>query len=374
MTQARQHIFVDESGGTDLPNEESGVGDYYVIAGVIIPADSHAELTRAAEQIVSEHAGTGELKSSSIGGNTDRRRRVLQDIARHKFAFYSLVVNKARIWRDSGLQWRPSFYKFLHRMFYAQIKRAFLEVEILADQHGRSAFMESFKTYISDLGSLFDTFEFASSRANPPLQLADVIAGTIRRVYTGEESREILEILGHPRLPVEEWPPRASWDNDLIETSQFDEAIRGISLRAARSYVESHIGSDDIDDQLRAHAFRYLLIRFEEDPQEYVLRSEVLEYLRSVTRQNMTETTLTSKVFADARDSGVIIASTDAGVKIPYDASDLREWMARTESQVAPYLRRVEEARRIILLASHNQHDIAAATSFPALSRYLGNT
>jgi hypothetical protein len=374
LDQNVERVFVDESGGTDLPLVGQDSPDFYVIAGIFYPETDHPRCSLAAEAIVRKYAGLGELKSSNLGSKTARRENILRDIAENRLPFYCLVVDKARIWRDSGLRWRPSFYKFLHRMFYSQIRGASLGIRVLADQYGRSEFMESFKRYMDDHATLFDSFEFAPSSQAPLLQIADVLAGTVRRVFMQQDSRELLRILGYPSAPIEEWPPAAAWDKAPDAPTEFDDAITGIALQAARKYVERHLGSDDEDDRLRAHAIRYLLFRFEQDPDEYILRAEITAHLDQATGVSISEQTLSTKVFADARDSDVIMASTDKGVKIPFGARDLRAWMARTESQVVPYLRRVEAARRLILIASNNQHDIVDPANFPALSKYLGNS
>jgi len=371
LKSTEQYIFVDESGDTNLSDVPGENHDYYVITGVIIPASDLTSATTCAQEIVERHAGDGELKSSNIGGRSSRRQQILEEMAVAKFQYYCLVVDKNRIWRDSGLRWKPSFYKFLHRMFYSRIKGAFLEMTIIADDYGRSEFKQSFRKYILELGSLFETFEFKDSRSSPFLQLADVVAGTVRRAYSENDPPEILAKLGCQYPIIEEWPPKEAWGRETPENSQYDEAIRGISLRNIREYVESNLASDEEDAQLRAHAFRYLLARFDLEPEQYVKRAEIVSHIADVLCVNLSEQMLTTKIFADARDNGVILSSTDAGIKIPYNAKDLSDWMQRVESQVAPYLRRVEDARRTILLASNQKYDIAAAAHFPALCKYL---
>jgi hypothetical protein len=367
-----ERVFVDESGGTEL-SSVANIPDFYVITGIYFPEADLPRYAAIAESVVKKYAGTGELKSSNLGSNTARRSSVLKDIAHNRFPIYCLVINKERIYRDSGLRFRPSFYKFLHNMFYRQISGTFLGIRVQADQYGRSAFMESFKQYIDDFGTLFNSFDFAPSSEIPLLQLADVIAGSVRRVYLQDDSFDLLKILGYPSLPIEEWPP-ARLKGELPDpNAAFDISITAIALEAARKYVEEHVSSDIEDDRIRAQAIRYLLFRFEQNPDDYIRRSEITAHITTTAGIRISEQTLSTKVFADARDSDVIVVSTDKGVKIPYGAADLQAWMARAESQVAPYLRRVEAVRQRILLASHNQHDIADPTVFPELSRYLGN-
>jgi hypothetical protein len=76
-------------------------------------------------------------------------------------------------------------------------------------------------------------------------------------------------------------------------------------------------------------------------------------------------------VLAPARDAGVILASTDEGVKIPFRVKDLRDWIGRANGQVVPYLQRIEEARNKLLIASHNDYDIIDPELFPDLAKYL---
>jgi len=370
--QNMERIFVDESGGTDLPSEAQATPDVYVIAGIYFPETDYAHYSAAAKAIVRQFAGSGELKSSRVGARTGRRAEILLKIAEGHFPFYCLVVDKTEIWRDSGLEFSSSFYKFLHRMFYAPIRGTFIRTRVLADRHKHSEFMKSFKRYIG--ANLFESFEFDPSPEVPLLQIADVIAGTVRRVFMNEDRRDLLNILGYSSATIEQWPPVSIRNTAASSPSEFDAVIAGIALRAAREYVEQHLHSDDEDDCLRAHAIRYLLRRFDQNPREYVHRAEITTYLEDAARRSLSLELLSTKVLANARDNGVMLASTDKGVKIPLDSHDLSAWMERTESQVAPYLRRVEAARRRVLIASHNEYDIADPANFPELSRYLGNS
>lgn len=113
-------------------------------------------------------------------------------------------------------------------------------------------------------------------------------------------------------------------------------------------------------------------MRLNGDPQEYVYRAELASHIREYTGVPMTDQTLSQSILAPVRDAGLLISSTDKGVKIPARVRDLREWIDRATGQIVPYLRRVEKARTTILLESQNKHDIVDPESYPALSRYLG--
>lgn len=367
-----QYVFVDEAGGTELDTTSETL-DFYVICGILVSQEHIDGVRLAASNIIRTHAGKGELKSSRIGSNTERRQRILYDIAGSNLSFYSLAVNKSAIYRDSGLRWRPSFYKFLHQMFYSRIKGAFMGIHVLADQYGSSEFMSGFQKYVSKHSSLFDQFHFQASGDVPLLQIADVIAGTIRRVFLNQDPIDLLKTLGYPSVPIEEWPPMstAMATGPAVDADQFDQLILQASLDAARNFVESQLQSDNGDKKLQAEVVRYLLSRLDQDPDEYVYRSEIVNHVRSNLGIVLSEQTLSQKVFAAARDEGVIISSTENGVKIPSNVRDVRAWIDRVSSQVVPYLHRIEAVRTAILMRSHNKYDIVDSGLYPALASYL---
>ena len=366
-----KYVYVDESGSPHLNDEYQDSNDYYVICAIVAEEEHHHSRIRSSKDIVSRHAGVGELKSSNIGLASNRRRQILMDIFQEEINAFCLVVDKRRIWRDSGLRFKPSFYKFLHRMFYNRLKSSSLEISVYADEYGRSEFMESFEKYISSETSLLESFCFDGSRETPLIQIADVVAGSIRRIYDGIDDNSLIPDQGRNQLVIEEWPPPDATQDQLETSHDTDLVIRSIALRNARVYVEKMMLSDEPESILRADAIRYLLWRFEMNPGKYIHRQEIIDHLHETSGATLNPTQLTSRIFADARDSDVIIASSDGGVKIPYFADDLRRWMARTESQVAPYLRRAGKARNRILIASDRKHDIASESAFPELSRYL---
>lgn len=371
---ATEYVFVDESGGAELQPAADEQLDYYVICGVCFPADRLAEYEQKATAIVREHAGEGELKSDKIGSNSLRRENVLKDIGRYDFPFYCLVVNKQRILKDSGLRWRPSSYKFLHKMLYKKLLRNFIGIHVTADNYGSSEFMDSFKRYIQSQASLFNKVEFAQSSDMPLLQIADVIAGSVRRVFLNQDPVDLIEAIGYPSLCIEEWPPYSS---SFVKTKQtnlsdeYDDLIVNIALNVAREFVEAKLDSDEQIQKLQAETVRYLLHRFNQDPTEYIYRYEIASYLKELTGETISNEYVSRALFSAARDDGVILVSTDKGVKIPYTADDVSEWINRVNSQIAPYLKRIEDARRTIMIASHNKYDIVHPEAHPDLWNYL---
>ncbi|MBI1932403.1 MAG: DUF3800 domain-containing protein [Ignavibacteriales bacterium] len=373
MEDERLHIFVDESGTPKLSDNLENA-DYYVVVALLISDSLLENFKNSACEIKFNYAGSGELKSSSVGNNLSRRQKILQDIKESDFKYYCLVVNKSEVWRDSGLQHKKVFYKFLHRMIYSRIKRNFSGLSILADNYGDSEFMESFKSYLFGFNNLFDDINFEQSSKVPLLQIADFLSGSVRRIYEKDDPIELLELINYPNAPIEEWPPNFSRKSNFSELEgqdKFDEFIRSAALNSAKRFVESNLGSEKKELNEQALAVRYLLYRYFENSSEYVFRLEIAKYLNLVANSNYSEQQISTNIISKVRESGVVIASTDKGVKIPFSYIDIFEWISRVDSQVTPYLKRVEYARDEFLLASKNEYDIIDHKVFPELGGYL---
>jgi hypothetical protein len=222
---------------------------------------------KKASELVQKHAGTGELKSSSIGSRVGRRKIILSDIVATGLQYYCFVVDKAKIWPESGLRYRRSFYKFLHKKFYNRIREACIELSITADVHGDSDFMRGFKEYILDSRYLFYQFEFRASQTVALLQITDVIAGSIRRIFLGDDPYELLSALNYPHFPLDMWPPRFDPHIKAIDSTitSNDMLIRRVAINSAKEFIEDHLPSDDKLEQLQGWAVEYLLRKYVED-------------------------------------------------------------------------------------------------------------
>ncbi|MBC8465512.1 DUF3800 domain-containing protein [bacterium] len=373
MTE-QMYIYVDESGNTDLSEYSDDSKDYYVISAVLFPKEDVEFFSKSAKAIVSKHAGKGELKSSSIGNNTDRRIQILNDIADSRFSFYSLVVDKTRIYKNTGLRFKPSFYKFLHKMVYSQIRKTHFSLKLTLDRFGNTDFMVGFTNYIMKRIDLFEKVSFKPSSELPLLQIADVIAGSIRRVFMGNDNKDLLKIINYPSMPFEKWPP--SQNSSYCEISfnqeeEFNHLIQNIAVKSAEEFVYNNLHSDIEDMRVKVECVRFLLYKYCENPKSYILRDEIRSHLLKTIGCEISSQMLSSKILAPIKDNDVLLASTDKGIKIPYDATDIREWVNRVNSQIVPYLKRLGVVRTQLLTATQSKYDIVSKELFPELADYL---
>jgi hypothetical protein len=373
-----RHIFVDESGDPDLPVSSEGHSSYFVICATILPTADLSEQESKARKIIDRYFPGGELKSKKIGGNIRRRKAILNDISRLEFKHYSHVISKVRIRTESGLAFRKSFVKFIHRALYSKLFQAFAHIHIIADEYGTSQFMLDFAKYLERRiqRGLFESidFSFASSSDYPFIQISDAIAGSIQRCYSGKDDMSILDPLRDRTILIEEWPPRVPEPmglSNLPRDEQLDFLIRYHAVRAADVFIEANTSSADDIVQAQVIAARYLLYHFRSvNPMDYITTSALQSNL-SRLGFSLSERLIRSRVIGGLRNQSVFIASSHKGIKIPYSTEDLRRFVATASSQVVPYLHRLEICRKHFLLATNNELDIVDEESFPDLHRYL---
>jgi hypothetical protein len=140
---------------------------------------------------------------------------VLTSVATIPFRFYALVVDKRRLDRAGGLQWKQSFYKHLCGRVYGKLMLAYPALHVRADRYGDEEFKESFGRYIQEnhRPTLFDrgTFDFVSAKDDVVIQLADILCGLLARCYDPDHRlanpEELLRLVQENVLLLDEWPP-----------------------------------------------------------------------------------------------------------------------------------------------------------------------
>lgn len=373
----RRHVFVDESGDPSLEVDKEGVSDYFVLTAVLVEGLELADTTGAAWAIIRKYFPSGEMRSRTVGHNTARRMAILQDLATLNIRHYSQVIDKSGVFGDSGLRFKKSFLKFVHRTVYQNLARAFSDLHVVADEHGRSDFMLEFARYLHDRlpERLFETstFQFANSATNSLIQVADMICGSISRAYAGKDPIETLAPIRRVTILIDEWPPRLPSVVSTAgseEASKYDHMVRAQALRAADSFIDERSESSDPQTQAEVAVVRFLLYHFRAaDPEEYVHTARIHSHLAS-KGFDMSER-LCRQAIGRLRDHGVFIASSSRGIKIPFAVRDLWDFAHQVDSKVTPYLKRLRITRDHFLMASGGDLDIVSETEHPALFALL---
>lgn len=367
------YAFIDESGDPSLETSLEGVTAFYSVCAVLLPGQALTDSESQAEMVRKHFFQTGEMKSSLVGSNIERRKAILRALSKTKIKCYSLVVDKRLILRGSGLTYKRSFIKYIHGRLLKVLFRALDSISVTADRHGSQQFMDGFEKYVQSrhVPSLFTSakFSFAESALTPLIQVADFIGGSLRIAMTSpaEERKKILECLAPVSIGIEDWPPARLLGGLTEEPAPtgYDDLIKEQSIRQASIFIMENAESTDPDIALQVEVLLYLLYHFNAvSSSTYVSTDEMLSMIRESDGSPVTMHRFRLKVIGRLRDEGVIIASSSRGYKIPSSVHDLYDFVNHANSILVPMLSRLEMARRSILIASNGACDILGRAEY----------
>jgi|GEM_PF-6245877 hypothetical protein len=371
-------IFVDESGDPNLNTELSGTTIFYNITGIIVANNDLVDFERLHSELFGEH----ESKSSAIR-NSERRLRRISKLSDLKFNYTALTVDKRKVWKDSGLSHKRSYIKYFHKRLFDRFNRLYGSVRIIADECGSNVFMAQCKKHyelkyqppMSPYISLpFDnrfTFESANSRSWRGLQVADLIAGTLRRVYEKQEDESILKVIESKKRCVEIWPRT----RDVFIANQLpeniDEQIQETAINSVFYFLGNSSNSDDENIQMQVEVLDYLLGEFSRDQNRYISSDELIEYLKTFQGYRDISQHKFMFIVGGLRSEGVAIVSGPSGYKIPNSHADVECYITKVLGTVDPYVTRLGKFRDLFFEASNGTYDIFDSDKLKSIRQYL---
>lgn len=378
----RTFAFVDESGNHDLDTSKSGSSGFFVICSIIITEKNLSGAYERAEALRLQHFQTGEIKSSKLKAkDSDRRRKILLDLSELPLKLYFTVVDKSRVHKDGGLQFKQSFIKSVNNLLYERLFNHCTDLHMTDDEHGGPKFQASLREYVAarysdDLfgGSAFQT---RSSDSDVLIQVADFFAGTVAHIYEGKASEDVVEvyknILSNQTLGLLEWPPKyqSLIPPPMSESAYADYRVHQQALKQADQFLAKVGGHPNEDERLQLCILDFLRFRSEFVSDEYVSTDDIAKHLASKGFHGLGDQKIRSSGIAKLRDSEVIIASATKGYKIPRSRSDINDFLELASSQILPLLDRVKKARDVYRLSSVGEYDILAEDQFAQIRKLL---
>ena len=369
--------YADEFGTNSFDLEKQST--HFIIASVIINLDELETVNIELEKIRKHFFQTGELKSQKISNNHKRRELILNELNKINYSIYALVVDKRKLFGE-GFKYKQSFYKYLNGILYKEIYRTFPQVDLVVDEHGQNDFMRSFKKYVQNnhIRDLFSGSDFLIQKSHSELgiQLADIIAGTLGYIYDehkkGEHSAKFMKILSEKIISVNNFPKNydISEYNDNKLDESYDEAIVNLSLNRIFDYIDTTEGNNQ--KNLDSINFLKLLIRYHEanHPRKYTTANEFIRHL-NVNRENDISKESFVNLIGRLRDKGILISSSRSGYKIPTNILEIKNFIRHGNDTIFPMLRRINECRKAIKLATNNSLDILDENEFKRLKELI---
>lgn len=264
------------------------------------------------------------MKSSHIGKNHERRKRVIAKLLPLKFNVFSIVFDKSKMLGYPGLRFKKSFYKFINNIVHKELRRAFSKITIVSDEIGGSDYMKSFSNYVEskmDIPNLFGEadFLFESSQNDVIIQLADLVCGTIAFVFDRhrktKDTPNYVRMLNSKIIRIQEYPHTI--DNYVVDNSaiaeEYDKTIANLCLKQAVEYIQRNENSEEEEIQERIIVLQYLLFRFmNNDLRAYISTKELKNQLRYAGYGDISTQTFRTRIIGKLRDNGVIISGSSA--------------------------------------------------------------
>ncbi len=381
------HAFIDESGDTGLDLSKAGTSHLYVVAAVIVRPNSLISLRDAVKKVRKTHFQTGEMKSVKVGDKHTRRLRILDDVRELPFHVLAVIIDKGRLCRNSGFQYRKSFRKYMHGLLDNELYRRYPNLQVIADEQGSAQFMRGFRKYVlkrhqPDLFSE-SSFGFIPSDADPLLQLADFMAGTVAKCWDpsvqGLTMKDYKAHIGVGKTGERLWPPAlTALDTEYPEDGDNDDysaSIREAALRAADRFFQENEGSDDLAVHQQLACLEHLVYELQTgDPHRYIPSGEIIGAIPSSDIEPISDHHFRSKIVAPLRDSGVLIASSTRGYKLPTCLSDCYDFVERSNGTIAPLLSRLASFRESVRMATHGSIDLLEGEVYAKIRRAILGT
>lgn len=376
-----RRVYIDESGDENL-NISTGASKFYVLAAVVVSEDHADEFVDSLARLRKRYFQTGEIKSSKVGSNLERRLKILA-FARASlppFAIVAYRVRKELVGSDSGLKFPKSFIKYFARDFCRYLPASGVS-DVRFDEKGRQKFKTEFVRYLEQKfkeDELFPKKKFSviDSADCVGVQLADFYAGSIAKLIESREEAERNRLFAeiNPICCTWDWPKPRLWGegSGLSADERLDNLVRAEALTRATRYVDNESDGSE-DSLLRAEFLKALVEHGTTAENEFMLAKELEAWLSRFVEKPINAQALRNRVVGPLRDSGVLISSKasrpDPGYKLPASVRDIESYMELTDAQVIPALRRIKAASQIVATATGGDVDLLAQGRFHCLSQ-----
>lgn len=378
------YAFTDESGsfGWDLENKSTST--HFIITAIIVKESDVDKVRTAVAEIQNRYFPKGEIKSSKIGKKHARRKRILEDTLDIPYKIFAIVVDKESLKDSRGLQFKKPFYKFMNNIVHKELRAAFKNLVVVADEIGGSDYMQSFCKYVeehSEIPNLYgdSEFSFQNSKSEVIVQLADLISGTLSFLYDEHKKSadvpDYLSILNDKIIRIERYPKTyADYDLDKCAlASEYDKDIAEICLHQAVNFINEHKDDDDELRQAQLIVLKYLLFRFmNNDTRNYISTKELNGQL-TWKYGKVGERKFRKEIIGGLRDAGVIISGSHnkKGYKIPSKKSDVEDFLNHNVSIILPMLGRLKKCRDKIMLGTNGEVDLYQADMYKELKVFV---
>ncbi|MEI6296989.1 MAG: DUF3800 domain-containing protein [bacterium] len=187
------YVFIDESGDSGFKIDK-GSSDFFVIALLIFKDNLEIEKASLAVKELRRDLKFPDNMEFKFSKSKDVvKEKFLKTIRGFDFKIRALVVEK-KIIRSRDLKVdKKSFYSYFVKQVLKYGGKTILNTKVKIDGSGDREFKRSFSSYLRrELNNkekcILSDLKFVDSKSSIPIQMADMVAGAIRKFYEGDIS------------------------------------------------------------------------------------------------------------------------------------------------------------------------------------------
>jgi hypothetical protein len=204
----RAIIYIDESGNADVTNAEPPV---FVVAAVII--DSRKDLSGLDQRFKNAFAAIQRPENHELrtaGLSVAKHGRVLRELSLLEYQWAAACFDKPKL-TSPGFSDPTTFYRYAFQFLIGDLLTIAWQADLIIDEHSSNEFQKSLEQYLRRQNSglpidRLNSVTFTQSAKERLVQLADLVAGAVRRSVSGE--RVPLREIEHQMINLQHWPPR----------------------------------------------------------------------------------------------------------------------------------------------------------------------
>jgi Protein of unknown function (DUF3800) len=201
-------IYIDESGNPDVKDLAPRV---FVVAAVVIESRQDvAELDRrfANAAAVIQRPLDHELRTAGL--SVAKHARVLHELSLIEYQWAAACFHKHRL-TSPGFEDPKTLYRYAFQFLIGELLTVVWQADLVIDEHSADRFQRQLERYLrkQSVGlplNRLNSIRFGSSSKIRLIQLADLVAGAVRRSTAGEPGP--LDEIEHQMINLQHWPPQ----------------------------------------------------------------------------------------------------------------------------------------------------------------------
>lgn len=353
--------YIDESGD---PRFNEGASSHLEFSAILIESHLEEHTISLLEKIQGD-LKIPEFKSQRIKGEK-RRIEILEGLKEVDYKFISLSIDKSKVFGD-WKNYPQVFYKYTQKILHRELHRLYPKRTVTIDQFGTEQYQNSLKEYLekeTQLQLFESVISIGSAKNNIMIQLADLIAGTHRKLVKGDFNNyeTISSLLQEKELHILIWPDNFQrFIIDSIKNEQ-DKKIAEISISYAEKYIETNKTNKSFKSRILVLEYLLFQAKFN-NLNNYIYSNELIDWLKQ-NKIHLSEEEFRNEVIGHLRDEGVVIAGSRKGLKIPLSASELIDYLNYTSSRYLTIIRRFKETYKTLNATSLGKIEIFETSEF----------